>query len=286
MAMNQIGIINGIFVLLFIALTTFSSLAQQPKEPFQQVWERASMAMRQKEYDAAVLLYTEAINLFPEIDAYTPKNEKLNSSKGKFIETPYTGLQALYLGRAKAYSNKGNLEEAENDYSNAFNVIRSKITKRLNEAKSERGRVNIKKEKKSAYHRVDDSNLFRAARHFMNVLQICEEAKYVNYQRERDYWELRIKLLPSEQNVIGFDDVAIYKKEAFFGQAEALATLLIEVGTKEHSFITLKSANELVAAFPSNIEAYWLRAKVNRQLGRDEFALADEQKVKELSGQK
>ncbi len=50
--MNRIRIINGVFVLLFVALATFTSFAQQTKEPFQLVWERASLAMRQKDYDA------------------------------------------------------------------------------------------------------------------------------------------------------------------------------------------------------------------------------------------
>lgn len=91
---------------------------------------------------------------------------------------------------------------------------------------------------------------------------------------------------PDKENIEGFDEIIKYREEALFGKAEAYAASMIEVGNKGHSFWALKSADELIAAFPKNVEAYRLRAKINRHWGGEEAASADEQKAKELSGQK
>lgn len=161
--MNRVGFIKGIFVLLIIAQAAFSVLAQTVKEPFQQVAARAALAMRQENFDEAVGFYTEAISLFPKIDAFTPQNIKIKLSDGKFTETPYVGLDGFYLARAKAHLNKRAFKEAENDYVNALTVLKYEITKNLSKAKNHRAEVDIKKEKKNGYVSVWNSDLVRAA---------------------------------------------------------------------------------------------------------------------------
>jgi len=284
--MNRIRFIKWIFVLLFIALTALSGLAQAAKEPYQQAAERAALTMRQGNFDAAIQYYTEAINHFPKIDAFTPQNKKIKLADGKFTETPYIGLDGFYLARAKAQLHKRDFKEAENDYVNALTVLKYEITKNLSKAKNHRTNVDIKKEKKNGYVSVWNSDLVRAAFSYSAALQSCEKAKYSNNRRRRDYADLRIQLSPSEQNISGFGEIIKHQENALFGKAEAYATSMIEIENKGHSFWALKSSDELIAAFPNNIEAYQLRAKVNRYWGRDAAALADEQKAKELSGQK
>ncbi len=284
--MNRVRVKKGIYVLLFIALTAFSGYAQTAKEPYQQAAERAASAMRQGNFEAAIEFYTEAIALFPKIDAFTPQNKKIKLAGGKFTETPYIGLDGFYLARALAHLQKRDLEKAENDYGNALTVLKFEITKNLNQAKNHRADVDIKKEKQNGYVSVWNSDLVRAAFAYGSVLQTYEKAKHFNYKRRENYANLKIQLPPDKQNIKGFDEIIKYQEAALYGKAEAYATSMIKVENKGHSFWALKSSDELIAAFPNNIEAYRLRAKVNRHWSRDAAALADEQKAEELSRQK
>lgn len=282
--MNRKRIAKGVFVLLLAALAAFPVFAQRAKEPYAEASQRAAAAMNRGDYGAAVELYTEAINLFPKIDAYTPKNKKLKLSGGGTLETPYTGLEALYWSRARAYLIKRNLNEAEIDYAGAMTVLKYEIAKNIDKAKSLRRNADIKKERENGHSDIYNSSLARTAFDFGVAMQACDKAKYLNQKRIRFYQELKIPL--AEKNIKGFDEVLKYQEEAYFGKAEAQATLMIEVENRAYAFWALKSSDELIAAFPDNVEAYRLRAKVNRHWGREAAALADEQKAEELSAQK
>ena len=272
--------------MLLAALAAFPVPAQQTKEPYAEASQRAAAAMNRGDYGAAVELYTEAINLFPKIDAYTPKNKKLKLSGGETLETPYTGLESLYWSRARAYLMKRNLNEAEIDYASAMTVLKYEIAKNIDKAKSLRRNADIKKERENGRSDIYNSSLARAAFDFSHALQAYDKAKYLNQKRQKFYWELKIPLAPAEKNIKGFDEILKYQEEAYFGKAEAQATLMIEVENRAYAFWALKSADELIAAFPDNVEAYRLRARVNRHWGREAAALADEQKAGELSAPK
>lgn len=284
--MNRKRITNGVFFLLLVALAAFSVSALQTKEPYLELSRRAAEAMKRADYSAAVELYTEAINLFPKVDAYTPKNKKLKLSDGKTLETLYTGLEALYWSRAGAHLMKGSRNEADIDYANAMTVIKYEISKNIDKAKSLRRNADIKKERENGHSDIFNSSLARSAFDFGIALQACDKAKYLNQKRENFYRELKIPLPPAEKDIKGFDEVLKYQEEAYFGKAEAQATLMIEVENRAFAFWALKSTNELIAAFPNNVEAYRLRARVNRHWGRDAAAQADEEKAGELSAPK
>jgi tetratricopeptide (TPR) repeat protein len=291
--MSRNGIINGIFALLLaLAFSTAfhvsaqKSQQQPPKEPYLEAARRAGEAMRRGDFSAAVELYTEAVNLFPKIDAYTPKSKKLELTGGGFVEAPYTGLDGLYASRARAYLLRRNFAEAGNDYANALTVLKYEITKNIEKAKNLRRTADIKKERENAHSTIYNSNLARAAFDFSVALQACDRARHLNQSRIRFYAESGMPLAPEERNIRGFDQIVKYKEEALFGKAEAEATLMIEVENREYAFPALKSSEELIAAFPGSVEGYRLRARVYRRWGREAEALADEQRAGELSAQK
>jgi tetratricopeptide (TPR) repeat protein len=278
--------INKIFALLFAATTAVSVLAQQPKEPYLEAAERAALAMRERDFDAAIRFYTEAIDLFPKINAYVPKNRVIKLADGKFTENPYTGLDTFYASRAVARLNKRELKAAENDYADALKVLKHEIKKNLDKANNSRGSADIKKESKIGLAHHQNSDLMRAVFSFSGALTACEKAVWLNRKRKENYRDLRIPLSMDEQNIAGFDEIVKDKEKSLFGRAEAYAVSAIEAENKAHSFWALKYADELVAAFPNNIEAYRLRAKVNRHWKRDEAALADDRKAADLSSQR
>jgi tetratricopeptide (TPR) repeat protein len=160
--MKRFVVLGEIFGLLFIALTAVSSYAQVPKDPYLQVAHRAELARREGDYDTAIKFYTEAIDLFPKIDAFTPKNRKINLGNGKFLETPYTGLDGLYLSHAKAYLQKRNFEAAKEDYVNTLTIIKYEVTKNLDKAKKYRDSVDISKAKKIGLASSHDSDFARS----------------------------------------------------------------------------------------------------------------------------
>jgi tetratricopeptide (TPR) repeat protein len=284
--MDQIKVIKIFLIFLFVFQMANLGLAQEPKERFQQMGEKAWAAFQQKDFSATVELFTEAINLFPKLDAFTPKNKKLYAGNGKFIETPYVGLESFYWLRGIAYLNKGNIEQAENDFANALNVVKTEYSKKLAEAKSFRNSADIKKEKSLPYNSFDNSNLFKAATSFQRALPICEKAKRLNLGRKLNYEKLSITIPLNLPNISGFEEIASCGEESLFGSAEAYTTLVKEVGNVNHTFMALKTLNEFIAAYPDNIKAYQLRAKIHSQMGRMDFAAADEKKIKELSVQK
>lgn len=279
--------INKIFALfLATAATTVSILAQQPKEPYLEAAERAASAMRQRDFDAAIRFYTEAIDLFPKINAHIPKNRVIKLADGKITETPYIGLDAFYASRALAHLNKSELKAAENDYADALKVLKYEITKNLDSASASRNAADIKKESKIGLAHHQNSDLMRAVFSFDGALAACEKAVWLNRKRKENYRQLKIPLSVDEQNIPGFDEIVKNKEKSLFGRAEAYAVSAIEAENKAHSFWALKFADELVAAFPSNIEAYRLRAKVNRHWKRNDAALADERQAASLSDQR
>jgi hypothetical protein len=284
--MNRTRVVNGIFVVLLMALAHVSGLAQETKEPYLEAAQRAGEAMRKGDLSAAIELYTEAVNLFPKNDAYTPKNRKIKLADGKFIETPYTGLESLYWSRGAVYLSRRNMKEAEIDFANALTVLKYDTAKNIEKAKSLRRRADIKKERENGRSTIYNSDLARSAFDFGVALDTCRKAKYFNQKRRRFYQELKMPLAPEEQNIRGFDEIVKYEEAAIFGRTEAQATLMIEVENKAYAFWALKSANEFIAAFPGNVEAYRLRARINRYSGREADAAADDQKAGQLSGQK
>lgn len=286
--MKRFRTISGILGLVVVVLTAISNYAQGAKEPYLQAVQFAGQAMRQKDYDAAIKFYTEAIDLFPKVDAFTPKNKKIKLANGEFEEIPYEGLDSLYSARAKAYLQKDNLDAAEADYMNSLTVIKYKIVGSLENAKKYREDVDISKEKKIGIAGWHNSDLVRAVYAFETVLQLTQKAKWLSYENEI-HSNLTIRRLKptAKTRILAFiEEIIKFNEDAHLGKTEAYATSMIEVGNKAHNFSALKSADDYVAAFPNSIKAYRLRAKIYRHWGREAEALADEQKIKELSGQK
>ncbi len=60
---------------IVVAFSIFSVDGQQTPEPYRESLVCAVAAMKAQDFEAAVKLYTDAINLFPKIDAYTPKSK-------------------------------------------------------------------------------------------------------------------------------------------------------------------------------------------------------------------
>lgn len=284
--MRQLRNSNLILAFLFVVLTTCSGLAQEPKEPFQAAWEQANLALRRSDFDTAVKLYSQAISLFPKIDSFTPKNKMLKLADGRKIESPYYGLESLYFGRAQAYLRKREPEQAENDFASSLMVLKVEIAKRIDKAKTQRSNVNLKKEKESPYNSLDNSDLAKTAFSYSGALQTSDKASYFNGKRRRYYQELNIPLPQDKQDIGVFNEIVKLREDAFFGTAEAYTTLMLEVGNKNYAFLALKWLNEFIAAFPNNVKAYELRAKVHAQIGNREYALADQKKINELTPQK
>lgn len=284
--MKRFKIINSIFGLLFIALTTISNYAQEPKELYVRAYQRAARAMHDGDIDAAIKFYTQAINIWEKIEAFTSKNEKIKVADGRCLETTYTSLEPVHFGRAKAYLQKGNLEAAEEDYMFSLIFTKNKIVKNLDEANKNRDCADINKEKKPGFDNTGNSFLMRAASIFNYVLHLTNPERWLTFKNEEYKTILRMKTSTQNRIFSLFDEIIKHHEEAHFGKTEAYVASMSKAGNKANNFEALNSANNYVVAFPESIRAYRLRAKIYRHLGYEQAALADEQKAGELSGQK
>lgn len=258
--------------------------AQGPVDPFRVKQKEAVEYLKKKDYDTALRLYSEAIELFPKTDEFTPKLKTPLASEGNLSPGEYRGLDALYMGRFWVYLGKNETELAQADLNRSLIVLDTEKKREYKRARSLRSSVSLERERKIENPHSHNSELIRSAFLFNVIGQSCSRgrSKYT-YSLKKDFGPtIPEKFLLDKTAASLLLQLGKTCEAARFGEAEAFATSAIELNNRSHAFNTLKLANELVQSYPQNGEAYRLRSKVNRFLGNEQQAILDDQKVREL----
>lgn len=258
----------------------------QMPEPARLAAERAAAAMRTGDFDAAIRHYTEAIDLFPKTDAFTPKSRVPDTAQGAFASDEYRGLDILYFGRFSAHLRKKDLTSAETDLQNSLVVVVGEVTRDLARARSRRSNVDLAAERKIDQPNSHNSELMRAASLFVNIDYRLSSIRARYSSDWRSEKTIPKELTSKEPFVKLLDEIRKAREAAQFGKAEAYVVSAVDVLDRSNNFWALKYANEVVVAYPGNIEAYGLRAKVHRFLGNEQPALEDERRIEQIKGQK
>lgn len=280
------GLFFQIATILFWAGISLSS-AQTPPEAYVEVAKQAAAALKARDLDTAIRLYTEAIDIFPKIDAFTPKSKPRLATDRDAEINEYSGLDRLYRERVWAYWDKKDADRAEADANASLIVIQKQIERNAGLAGRLRSGVDLAAEKKNGNPNSYNSMLIKAAFSFGVIKMQCT-AVFDIYRMDALIERMSPpRAIMAKQSVA--DNIVILRdkcRAAQYGEAEAFSTVVVETGNRTYFFTAQKVANELVVAFPSDAESYRVRARVNRYLGNERQALADEQKVTEMSGKK
>jgi len=269
-----------------VFLFTFSIIAygQRSPEPYRVKQNEAVAALKERDFESAIRLYSHAIDLFPKLDAFTPKRKIPEPAEGNLAPGEYRGLDSLYLGRFWAYLGKHETESAQADLNRSLTVLDLELKREYERAKTLRSSVKIDVEKKIESPNSHNSDLIKAGFLFGGIGWSCLRIKSrYTYSPKRDFGgTIPEKFLKDETAVKLLNEIRSTCEAAQFGKAEVYMVSMIELRIRSHNFAALQLANELVRDYPTNIESYRLRSKVNRFLGNEEQALFDEQKVKDL----
>lgn len=267
---------RSIFFICFLASV---AIAQTAREPFAIKQLQAEEASAKKDFDAAIRLYTEAIELFPKLNEVTPE---FRDSTKTAASLRYESLHRLYLGRFWAYLRNGLEKEAQADVTRSLIVLNEKIDRSLKEGRSLRKKVDLEAERRLDRPSSHNSILLAAGTVFFGVSSTCRTVRSIYRDDPRLSNSVPRRFLLDEKIVNTLAAIDAPCQEARFGRAEVAATAMIEVQNRSQNFIALSLANELVFDFPKNADAYRLRARVNRYLGDERQALTDEEKANDL----
>lgn len=242
-------------------------------------------AFKKKDFDRALVLYSEAIDSFPKADAFTPLPKESTPGEDRLAPPEFRGLENLYLARFWVHLAKNDSDSAQADLNRSLIVLDKEKKRELDRARSLRSSVNLEIERKIPDPSSHNSDLIRAGFMFNIIGQSCSRIRNsYTYKPKKDFGPTIPQRFLSDKDAASLLS-AIEKtcETAKLGEAESFTMSAIELNNRARTFQALKLANELVQRYPQNVEAYRLRSKVNRAMGNEQQALHDDQKVKDLS---
>jgi tetratricopeptide (TPR) repeat protein len=258
--------------------------AQQPPEPWQMKMLEAAGKMNDGDYDAAIVLYSEALDLFPKDSAFVPKVRILTKYEKNVEPQEYRGLNGLYLARFGAYLAKGDEYRAQMDFNSNLRVRKMYSERRLSRANELRAEVRLENERRLEQPNHTNSKLIKAAALFTdattNCLQTLSESRYEWLKGVRGQVPERFVKDPEASQLL--DKISKICEVAGIGNVEARVYSAIDVQNRSMRFSALQASNELVFRYPTNAHALRLRARIAREWGLVEQALSDELKANEL----
>lgn len=133
--------------------------------------------MKERDFGLAITFYAEAIDLFPKLDAFTPKNKTPEPSEGNLASGEYRGLDILYLRRFWAYLGKNETELAQADLNRSLVVLNLELGRDFERAKSLRSAVRIEVEGKIENPHAHNSDLIKAGFLFGGIGWSCSRIK-------------------------------------------------------------------------------------------------------------
>ncbi len=268
-----------------LLLTVSAGFGQISVEAFRLKQREAAASVKKGDLEAALRLYSEAIEVFPKSDDFTPLPRVPAPEEGNLAPREFRGLDILYLSRFWVHLAKKDDDLAQADLNRSLIVLSKEKKREVADARLSRSTIDLERERKIENPNSFNSELIKAGFMFNVIGQSCNRIRstYI-YNPKKDYGpSIPERFLKDRVVVDLLSDLDKTCESARFGEAEVYATSAIELSNRERSFQALKLANELVQRYPRNADAFRLRAKVNRFMLNDHQALLDEQKAKELS---
>lgn len=247
--------------------------------------EEAAASFKKGDLEAALRLYSEAIEVFPKSDDFTPLPRVPAPEEGNLAPREFRGLDMLYLSRFRVHLARNDDDLAQADLNRSLIVLSKEKKREVAEAQLGRSRIDLERERKIENPNFFNSELIKAGFMFNIIGQSCNRIRSTYTYNPKDDYRRSIpeRFLKDRAVVDLLSDLDKTCESARFGEAEVYATSAIELRNRERSFQALKLANELVQRYPRNADAFRLRAKVNRFMLNDQQAVRDEQKAEELS---